>query len=91
MCHVDGTKVAKKPLPLPAPFNTMWSAINKVFDSLHIRNHKDAECRKKYDWVKLKEQLPGMNTMAAEQTFAWLASFKKNMFYAKNSSSFLLA
>ena len=26
------------------------------------------------DPVKLKEQLPGMNTMAAEQTFAsWLA------------------
>ena len=79
MCHVDGMKVAKKPLPLPAPFDKMWSAINKVIDSLHIRNHKDAECRKKYDPVKLKEQLPGMNTMAAEQTFVLLARFKKNL------------
>lgn len=78
MCHVDGMKVAKKPLPLPAPFDKMWSAINKVIDSLHIRNHKDTECKKKYDPVKLKEQLPGMNTMAAEQTFVWLARFKKN-------------
>ncbi len=77
MCHVDGMKVAKKPLPWSAPYDKMWSSINKVIDSLHIRNHKDAKCKENYDPIKLKEQLPGMNTMAAEQTFVWLARFKK--------------
>ena len=76
MCHVDGMKVAKKPLLFPAPFDKICSAINKVIDS-HIRSHKDTDCKKKYDPVKLKEQLPGLNTMAAEQTFVWLARFKK--------------
>ena len=77
MCHVDGLKVVRKPLPFPAPFDLMWTAINKIIDSLHISNHKDAKCKEKYDPAKLKEHLPNMNIMAAEQTFVWLSRFKK--------------
>ena len=69
--------MARKPLPFPAPFDSMWTAINTIIDSLHIRNHKDAKCKEKYNPAKLKEQLPNMNTMAAEQTFVWLSRFKK--------------
>lgn len=44
MCHVDGMKVAKKPLPWSKPYSHMWLTINKVIDSLHIKNHKDESC-----------------------------------------------
>ena len=30
MCHLDALKVARKPLPLPKPFDEMWLAITKV-------------------------------------------------------------
>ena len=30
MCHLDSLKVARKPLPLPKPFDEMWLAITKV-------------------------------------------------------------
>lgn len=34
MCHMDGMLATKNELPLPAPFNTMWtSAIRKMIDS----------------------------------------------------------
>jgi len=29
MCHLDGLTVAKGPLPLPAPFDQMWSKVQK--------------------------------------------------------------
>ena len=77
MCHVDGMKVAQKPLPFSAPYDNMWSAINKIIDSLHVKNHKDSDCKTKYNPAKLKEEFPDMNTMAAEQTFVWLSRFKK--------------
>ncbi|KAL9966282.1 hypothetical protein ACROYT_G024334 [Oculina patagonica] len=77
MCHVDGMRIAKKPLPLPQPYSHMWLKINKIIDSLHISNHKDSNCKLKYDPLSLKEELPDVNTMAAEQTFVWLSRFKK--------------
>ena len=30
MCHLDALKVARKPLPLPKPYDEMWLAITKV-------------------------------------------------------------
>ena len=30
MCKLDGLLVSKKPLPLPSPFNKMWTSIQKV-------------------------------------------------------------
>lgn len=55
MCYVDGMKVVKKFLFLLVLFDKMWLVINKVIDSLYIRNYKDIECKKKYDLVKFKE------------------------------------
>lgn len=69
MCHVDGMRIAKKPLPWPQPYSHMWLKINKIIDSLHISNNKDSNCKLKYDPLSLKEEFPDVNTMAAEQTF----------------------
>ena len=33
MCHLDALKVARKPLPLPKPFDEMWLAITKLIVS----------------------------------------------------------
>ena len=30
MCHLDGLKAAKQPLPLPPPYSNMWTAVTKV-------------------------------------------------------------
>lgn len=68
MCHLDGMKAAKNPLPLPSPWDKAWISIKKIIDSLHIKNHKDKSCREQYDPSILKEELPDGNTMAAEQT-----------------------
>ena len=31
MCHLDSLRIAKNPLPLPAPFDKMWMEVQKVF------------------------------------------------------------
>ena len=77
MCHLDGMKTSKNPLPLPSPWDKAWTSLTKIIDSLHIKNHKDATCKEKYDPSTLKKELPDGNTMAAEQTFVWLSRFKK--------------
>jgi len=51
--------------------------INKVIDDLHIKNHRDPSCQKLYSTENLRQQLPEANTIAAEQTFAWLSRHKK--------------
>ena len=62
MCHVDTLKILKKDLPFPAPFDKVWSAINKVIDRLHLRNHKDPRCNQLYN---AEEKIPSQfNTMA---------------------------
>ena len=77
MCHVDGLKVAAKNLPFPAPLDKAWACIIKVIDKLHIRNHKDAKCKKLYNPEgKVPE---GYNSMAAEQTFVWGSRLKRIM------------
>jgi len=77
MCHLDGLKAARKPLPFSSPWDKAWMSINKIIDKLHIRNHKDTSCKEKYNPSSLKEEIPEGNTMAAEQTFVWLSRFKK--------------
>ena len=76
MCHLDGLKAAKNPLPWAAPWDRAWMSIQKIIDSLHIRNHKDQSCKESYNPANLKKELPDGNTMAAEQTFVWLSRFK---------------
>lgn len=77
MCHLDHLKVAKKPLPLPAPFDSIWLDVRKIIDSLHIKNHKDKRCHELHHPDKIKESHPEINTMCCEQTFAWLGRYKK--------------
>lgn len=75
MCNLDKLRAAQEPLPLPAPMDKMWSSIVKAVDRLHIRNHKSAKCKDSYNPDKLLPQ--SYNTMAGEQTFAWMSRFKK--------------
>ena len=77
MCHLNGMRASKNPLPLPSLWDKAWTSISKIIDSLHISNHKDASCKEKYNPEKIKQEIPGGNTIAAEQTFVWLSRFKK--------------
>ena len=36
MCHLDSLKASREPLPLPAPYDKMWTTITKVEDILLI-------------------------------------------------------
>ncbi|CAB3976792.1 Hypothetical predicted protein [Paramuricea clavata] len=77
MCNVDRLIAARSPVPLPEPFDKMWLKITKVIDRLHLRNHKNPECAKRYSAEPLKEIHPKLNTMVAEQTFTWASRYKK--------------
>ena len=77
MCQVDSLKVARKPLPLPENYQNIWLNVQKIIDTLHIKNHKNKRCHEIYHPTKIKDTYPDMNTMACEQTFAWLGRFKK--------------
>ena len=79
MCHLDGLNAAWNLLPWPSPWDKAGMSINKIINSLHIRNHKDKSCKEKYDPALLKQELPDGNTMATEQTFVWLSRYKKNL------------
>ena len=76
MCNLDSLKVACSPLPLPGDLKYIWQDIGKVIDDLHIKNHKNPKCHEKYSTETLREQLPKANTIACEQTFAWLSRYK---------------
>lgn len=77
MCHLNNLTVARHPLPLPGSLTHIWSDVNKVIDELHIKNHKDPSCKLNYSTESLKADNPDFNTMACEQTFAWLSRYKK--------------
>lgn len=77
ICNLDRLKLLRNPLPLPAPFSTVWKDVRKVIDPLHIKNHKNPNCHIEYSSEKLKSELPDVNLMVAEQTFSWLGKFKK--------------
>ena len=44
----------------------------KIIDELHIKNHIDPHCQQYYPNI-VRETMPNMNTMACEQTFAWIS------------------
>ena len=71
-------RVAKKPLPLSPPLDSLWLYVNKVIDKLHLKNHKNPRCKEMYNPESLKEKFPKLNTPVAEQTFIWASHFKKN-------------
>ncbi|XP_078366040.1 uncharacterized protein LOC144650252 [Oculina patagonica] len=77
MCSVNKMLVAKQPLPLGKPFDTLWLDVNKVIDRLHLKNHKDPRCKELYSSDSLKDKIPNLNTPVAEQTFVWAARFKQ--------------
>lgn len=56
MCHLDGMRVAREPLPLPPPYNVMWKSVTKIIDELHIKNHRDEKCQTVYHPKSVKEK-----------------------------------
>lgn len=64
MCNLDKLRVAKKPLPLPKPYDKIWLKVRKIVDRLQMRNHKNPECCLKYGSDDLKEKLPSSNNLA---------------------------
>ena len=76
MCNLCRMKVAREPLPLPAPLDTAWLSLNKIIDSFHLRNHVNLQCHQLYSPEGLKLTHPHVNTQAGEQTFVWLGRFK---------------
>ena len=79
ICNVDKLKVLRKPLPIEEPFPKIWQEVGKVIDPLHLSNHKNPECKIKYNFSKVKEELPDANLMVAEQTFSWLGKYRKSL------------
>lgn len=77
MCHLDSLRAAKKDLPLPPPFNKMWTTVEKVIDRLHLKNHKDPSCKVNYDPDHILSK--SFNTMAAEQVNVWASRLKRIM------------
>ena len=76
MCHLNNLKASRRPLPLPGDLKYIWLDVQKIIDSLHIKNHKDIQCQQ-YDPKQVLAEDSTMNTMSCEQTFAWLSRYKK--------------
>lgn len=68
MCNLCNLQVARKPLPLPPPFDKVWLNMNKIIDTFHLRNHTNPLCHTTYSPRPLKEAHPSFNTQAGEQT-----------------------
>lgn len=77
MSNLCNLKAARRPLPLPKPYDELWQKVRKVIDRLHLRNHKNQRCHREYSSEPLKEKYPDLNTMVAEQTFVWSSRYKK--------------
>lgn len=81
MCQLLKSKASKSKLPLDPPYDNMWNAINKCVDGMHIKNHVENNCWTRLHPDKIYDMHPDLrgkrNTQAAEQTFVWLARFKK--------------
>ena len=95
-CNFDRLKALRQPLspPFPTDFQTAWHDTTPIIDDLHLKNHKRASCALKYNPSKFHEANPeatSANTMVAEQTFSWLAKYKKqiNAMNKKNQLFFL--
>ena len=79
MCNLDKLRVSKKPFPLPESYDKIWLKVRKIVDRLHMRNHKNPDCRVKYGSDDMKEKFPSLNTPVAEQVFVWASLFKRIM------------
>ena len=69
ICNLDRLKVAKSPLPLPEPLDTIWIDVTKIIDVFHFPNPVSTKCKTKYSPEKVKAENPLFNTQAGEQTF----------------------
>lgn len=79
MCNLCNLNVAKKPLPLPVPYDMMWLNVSKFIDDLHLRNHKRPECKVLFSTARLRTKYESLNTPVCEQTFTWASKFKHIM------------
>jgi len=87
LCKLNNLRVARQPLPLPDDLKYIWLDVNKVIDEFHMKNHRDVSCKQKYNTEDLRKANPDLNTVACEQTFAWLSRYKKS--YAQDTFSLL--
>ena len=72
ICNVEKMRIARKPLPLPPPYDKLWMNIQKIIDVFHFPNHISATCREQFSPLQFKESHPNFNTQCGEQTFAWV-------------------
>lgn len=63
--------------------------IKQVIDDLHFRNHKDADCRLRYDPAIIKQKHPQANLMCAEQFFSWLSRYKRILSSMSKTTCFI--
>ena len=50
-----------------------------MIDGLHLSNHKQKACHKKYNPDIVKKAIPGANLLCAEQVFSWQSRYAKIM------------
>ena len=55
---LDRMKIAKTPLPLPKPLDTIWMDVTKIIDVFHFPNHVSTECKTKYNPERVKSENP---------------------------------
>ncbi len=77
MCNLQKMKIAQKPLPFSAPYDTLWFKVNKIIDVFHFPNHVDTKCKEQFSPLKFKEEHPNFNTQAGEQLFVWVGKFNR--------------
>ena len=77
MCNIERMKITKKPLPLPAPYDKLWSRVHKIIDVFHFPNHNSTTCKERFSPVEFKQKHPNFNTQAGEQTFVWVSRYKR--------------
>ena len=39
ICNIEKMRIARKPLPLPPPYNKLWMNVQKIIDVFHFPNH----------------------------------------------------
>ncbi len=72
VCHLKQLCVCvHKDLSFVRALWVLKCSIQVYMHALHIKNHRDERCHKLYS------PHAQMNTMACEQTFAWLSRYKK--------------
>ena len=77
MCHIDSLHIARRPLPLPGNLSHLWLDVNKIIDSLHIRNHRDKKCHEKYHPSQVKDSNETYNTMSANRRLPGFPGLKR--------------